>query len=243
MPLTSRPHTADNRAMLDTVRPPGREALVELDARSPAERFRAWPVVKRALDVTMALALLLILVPVLVTIAILIRRSSPGPVLFRQERYGRGRRPFTVLKFRTMDDGVSDDLHRRYIATLVISDSGLDGLKKLTGDPRVTRVGAVLRRTSLDELPQLVNVLRGEMSLIGPRPALDYELEFYEPEHFDRFAVRPGLTGLWQVSGRSELGFCEMLDLDARYAQQTGPMLDASILLRTPGAVVRGRSA
>ncbi|HEV2061037.1 MAG TPA: sugar transferase [Solirubrobacteraceae bacterium] len=203
-----------------------------------------WERAKRTIDIAIALVVLVLLAPLLVLAAIAIRLETPGPLLFRQERYGRGRRPFLVYKFRSMYQGVSPEAHRQYIARLAIDEAGAGpGLKKLTRDPRVTRVGSFLRRTSIDELPQLINVLRGEMSIVGPRPALAYELEFYEPEHYVRFSVRPGLTGLWQVSGRNEIGFIGMLDLDVQYARSTCPELDAKILLRTPGALMRGRAA
>lgn len=191
----------------------------------------------------LAAVLLIVLAPILVLIALVLKLDSPGPVIFRQERCGRDGRRFKVLKFRTMHTNASAEPHRRYIAALAAGEVSEDGLKKLTADPRVTRAGGFLRRTSLDELPQLVNVARGQMSIVGPRPALDYELDFYEARHFERFSVRPGLTGLWQVKGRSELGFREMLDLDVEYARATGPRLDAEILLRTPGTLVRGRAA
>lgn len=208
-------------------------------ARPPSH----WFLVKRAMDIGGASICLLVLAPLLLVVAVTVKLGSRGPLLFRQQRCGRDRRSFTVLKFRTMHDGVSSDLHRRYIAALARDGVVGNGLKKLTADPRIARFGAFLRRTSLDELPQLINVLRGEMSLIGPRPALYYELEYYEAEHFARFDVRPGMTGLWQVSGRSAVGFREMLDLDAEYARTTGPMLDSMILLRTPWAVVGRRAA
>jgi lipopolysaccharide/colanic/teichoic acid biosynthesis glycosyltransferase len=203
-----------------------------------------WPATKRVADVLFAAVLLVALAPLLLAVAIAIRLDTPGPVLFRQERLGRGRRSFTVLKFRTMHDGVSPAAHRRYIAELARGDGDAEGgLKKLTEDPRVTRVGAFLRRTSLDELPQLLNVVRGEMSIVGPRPALEYELEYYEDEHFARFDVRPGLTGLWQVSGRSTIGFLGMLELDVEYARTSSLRRDAAILLRTPLALLRGHAA
>ncbi|HEV2771097.1 MAG TPA: sugar transferase [Solirubrobacteraceae bacterium] len=210
-----------------------------------APNLSPWAVAKRGIDLVVALLLLLLLVPLLALLALLVRLDTPGPVLFRQTRQGRGRRPFTVFKFRTMSHGAAADLHRRYIAQLAQEGSTAPAgeLKKLTADPRVTRAGRVLRKTSLDELPQLINVVRGEMSLVGPRPALDYELEHYRPEHFERFEVRPGITGLWQVSGRSALSFHEMLDLDSEYARRQGPLVDAAILARTPVAVVRGRAA
>ena len=187
-----------------------------------------WALGKRAIDVTLAL---------------LVRLDSTGPVLFRQTRCGRHRRPFTVLKFRTMTDGADHSVHRDYIAALARGGDDADGLKKLTADARVTRVGTLLRRSSLDELPQLFNVLRGDMSIVGPRPAIDYELEHYAPGHWARFDVRPGLTGLWQVSGRSRLGFTEMLALDAEYARRSSLLLDASILVRTPLEILRGRAS
>jgi lipopolysaccharide/colanic/teichoic acid biosynthesis glycosyltransferase len=213
-------------------------------APAPTRYSPAWSRTKRAFDVLLAVVLLVALAPLLLAIALAIRLDTPGPLLFRQQRVGRDRRRFTVLKFRTMHDGVSPAAHRLYIAQLAAGDGAAgDGLKKLTGDPRVTRVGAFLRRTSLDELPQLVNVVRGEMSIIGPRPAIEYELEHYEPEHFARFDVRPGLTGLWQVSGRNTIDFLGMLELDAQYARTTSPRLDALILLRTPLALLRGNAA
>lgn len=200
--------------------------------------------VKRCFDAVFAMCLVLVMLPVLLLIALAIKLDSPGPVLFRQRRHGLHRRSFTVLKFRTMCTNASSELHRQYIAALASdADTGEGGLKKLTVDPRVTRVGRFLRKTSLDELPQLLNVIRGEMSIVGPRPAIEYELEFYSKEDYARFLVRPGLTGLWQVSGRSELGFREMLALDAQYARSASLKTDAMILARTPIALVRGRAA
>ena len=204
----------------------------------------AWATSKRALDVLVAVLLLLVTLPILALVALAVKLDSPGPVLFRQRRFGRGMHEFPVAKFRTMRHGASDDLHKEYIRQLMSAeDADGDGLKKLTRDPRVTRVGRFLRKTSLDELPQLFNVVAGQMSLVGPRPALAYELEHYEPSHYERFSVRPGLTGLWQVSGRSELGFREMLDLDAAYAREAGPAMDLQILARTPMTLVRRHAA
>ena len=202
----------------------------------------SWVSGKRALDTTLAVSLLLILLPLLVLVALAIKLDSRGPVIFRQARLGRGMRQFRVLKFRTMVRDASPELHREYIAKLVAGEEDHE-VKKLTDDPRVTRVGRVLRRLSLDELPQLFNVVAGQMSLVGPRPALEYELDHYEPQHFERFQVRPGLTGLWQVSGRSGLGFREMLDLDTTYARTNGPATDARILLATPVALVKKPAA
>jgi len=211
-------------------------------------------VAKRTFDVLVGVVLLAIAIPLMLIVAVAVRMNSRGPVLFKQRRLGRDMQPFTVLKFRTMVTDSSPELHQRYIAELMSTEPasvvppGVEGngngngngtVKKLTEDPRVTRVGRYLRRVSLDELPQLFNVVGGTMSLVGPRPALEYELQHYSPEHFERFSVRPGVTGLWQVSGRNSLGFREMLDLDAKYAQDATLMTDISILARTPVAAVR----
>lgn len=197
-----------------------------------------------AIDAAVAGVALVLASPLLLLIAAAIKLDSRGPVLFRQRRLGRHARPFTVFKFRSMIDGASSESHQRYLSELCGSATmvGGGGLKKLIDDPRVTRVGAVLRRTSLDELPQLVNVVRGEMSLVGPRPALEYEMRYYRPEHFERFLVRPGLTGLWQVSGRARLGFREMLDLDVEYTRRRSLRLDLRILRLTPKAMMGATS-
>jgi lipopolysaccharide/colanic/teichoic acid biosynthesis glycosyltransferase len=194
---------------------------------------------RRCVDLLLSLALLVLLLPLMLVVALLVKLDSPGPVFFRQRRLGRDKQPFTVIKFRTMFEGAPPRLHQEYIAGLANGRVNGDGLKKLSADPRVTRVGRVLRRLSLDELPQLLNVLAGSMSLIGPRPALEYELEHYQPRHYARFEVRPGITGLWQVSGRNSLGFMEMLDLDVEYATNGTLSTDLRILVRTPGAAVR----
>ena len=193
---------------------------------------------KRVLDVIGSAVALVLLSPLFLLLAIAIVADSGRPVLFRQTRLARGMREFRVLKFRTMKLGATPEMHREYIKKLATGQADAEGLKKLTADPRVTRVGRFLRKTSLDELPQLVNVLIGNMSLVGPRPALEYELEHYQPRHFQRFAVKPGMTGLWQVSGRSELGFTEMLDLDAEYATSGNLLTDIKILLKTPMAAI-----
>jgi lipopolysaccharide/colanic/teichoic acid biosynthesis glycosyltransferase len=168
--------------------------------------------------------------------------------MFRQRRVGRHRRLFVVNKFRSMYDGAGAECHRAYVLELIAG--GIEperhaphGLYKLTADQRVTRVGGVLRRSSADELPQLWNVLRGQMSLVGPRPSIPYELERY-PEHWSpRFDVKPGLTGLWQVSGRSRLTWTEMIELDLEYVERRSVRLNLSILLRTIPAVLRGDGA
>ncbi len=206
--------------------------------------------IKRSVDIIVALLLLVPLLPIMLVVALAVRLDSPGPVLFRQRRLGRDMEPFTVLKFRTMAADSSPELHQRYIAELAGSrpngneqqrenGSGAGEIKKLTADPRVTTVGRILRRVSIDELPQIFNVLGGSMSLIGPRPAIEYELKYYSPLHFRRFDVRPGITGLWQVSGRNRLDFHEMLDLDVRYSEEANLVTDIGILARTPIAAVR----
>jgi len=193
---------------------------------------------KRAIDLVGSTVCLVLLSPLLLVLAVAIVVDSGRPVLFRQVRLARGMREFRVLKFRTMKLGATSEMHQAYIKKLATGQADADSLKKLTADPRVTRVGRFLRRTSLDELPQLVNVLIGNMSLVGPRPALEYELEHYQERHFQRFAVKPGMTGLWQVSGRNELGFTEMLDLDAEYATSGNLLTDIKILLKTPMAAI-----
>jgi lipopolysaccharide/colanic/teichoic acid biosynthesis glycosyltransferase len=193
---------------------------------------------KRTIDLLGSALGLVLLSPVLLVLAVAIVIESGRPVLFRQFRLGRGLREFRVLKFRTMKLGSTSEMHRAYIKKLATGQADDEGLKKLTTDPRVTRVGGFLRKTSLDELPQLVNVLLGQMSLVGPRPALEYELQYYSDDHYARFAVKPGMTGLWQVSGRNELGFAEMLDLDAEYARASNLGTDVKILMKTPAAAI-----
>jgi lipopolysaccharide/colanic/teichoic acid biosynthesis glycosyltransferase len=181
----------------------------------------------------------LLLLPVLGAIAVAVRLDSPGPVLFRQTRIGRGGREFTMLKFRTM---VVDAEARR--GDLLALNQNADGLLfKMADDPRVTRVGRVLRRFSVDELPQLFNVLSGRMSLGGPRPPLPAEVALYDDSVRRRLLVKPGLTGLWQVSGRSDLTWEESVRLDLRYVENWSLLLDIMILWKTGFAVVRARGA
>lgn len=202
------------------------------------------PLPKRAVDVTAAAAALAVLSPLLAVVVVLIRLTSRGPVLFRQERLGWQGRPFTVLKFRTMVVNDDDSALREIVQReLTGAREEEDGSFKLHADPRITRVGRWLRRTSLDEVPQLINILRGQMSLVGPRPALAWEAELFPPEFRRRTDVPPGLTGLWQVRGRSRLSTPEMLRLDVEYVDTRSLGLDLSILLRTPPAVLRGDGA
>ena len=201
----------------------------------------------RALDIGLSVVLLLLLAPIFALIGLAIRFDSAGPVLFRQRRFGRDLKPFQVTKFRTMHHGADHASHRTFVLGLIAGDHPErpnGGPKfKMVGDERVTRLGSVLRRSSLDELPQLWNVLRGDMSLVGPRPPIPYEVEHYPAHWFARFAVKPGVTGLWQVSGRSELALEEMIRLDVDYARRRSLWLNLWILARTIPAVLSGRGA
>lgn len=214
---------------------------------------------KRAVDITLACLLLLCLSPLLLLIAVLIKLDTPGPVFFVQERVGSRRRTvggrtvweigsFRMIKFRSMVCDADPALHEQYIhaytsgAADAVELSG-SPIYKLVDDPRVTRVGRVLRRTSLDEVPQFFNVLRGEMSLVGPRPVPQYEFDDYQDWHKERMAATPGVTGLWQVSGRCANPFDEQMRLDIAYVRNQSPWLDTVILLRTPLAVLSGRGA
>jgi lipopolysaccharide/colanic/teichoic acid biosynthesis glycosyltransferase len=197
---------------------------------------------RRALDLVVASALLLVLAPLMALIALAIRVDSRGPAFFRQRRVGRDQQEFTIFKFRTMRSGADTDPHRRYVQNLIggPASSERGKLYKLSVDDRVTRVGRLLRSWSLDELPQLINVLRGEMALVGPRPVIPYEVEMYPDVYLRRFAVKPGLTGLWQVSGRNERTYDEMVRFDIEYADEASLLLDLRILFKTV-PVVLGR--
>jgi lipopolysaccharide/colanic/teichoic acid biosynthesis glycosyltransferase len=201
-------------------------------------------VAKRALDIVVASVALVILGPAIALMACLVRWTSAGPAFFRQERLGRRGQPFTLLKLRTMRADNDDRIHREYVTSLLAEDQSSaaqrGGLYKLDGDPRITALGAWLRRTSLDELPQLCNVLRGQMSLVGPRPVLPWEAELFQESDRERFDVKPGITGLWQVSGRNKLSYREALALDVEYARRRTVSLDLQILIRTVPAVLRG---
>jgi lipopolysaccharide/colanic/teichoic acid biosynthesis glycosyltransferase len=217
---------------------------------------------KRVLDVTIVLFSLIFLLPLLVVIGIIIKLDSPGPAIFVQERVGARRvkingrthwvaQTFPFFKFRTMRTDVDSKVHEEYMKAYIAGDesklAAQDGKSatsyKLTGDPRVTRVGKFLRATSLDELPQLWNVLRGDMSLVGPRPPIPYEVEVYRKEHFGRFAALPGITGLWQVSGRCETTFEQMIQLDLEYIEMKSIRQDIKILLQTIPAIISERGA
>ncbi|MGA2003104.1 MAG: sugar transferase [Terriglobales bacterium] len=206
---------------------------------------------KRAMDISGSLLLLAILSPVFFIIAAAIKLTSRGPILFRQQRIGEHGTVFTFLKFRSMYVNNDASQHKEYVRQLIAGKASKqptngagEGIFKLTNDPRITPVGNFLRRTSLDELPQFLNVLRGDMSLVGPRPPVPYEVEAYETWHRRRLIeAKPGITGLWQVQGRSRVGFDDMVRLDLRYARDCSPLLDLRILLQTPKAVIAGSGA
>ena len=207
--------------------------------------------IKRLMDVTGSLVLLVLLSPVFFIIAAAIKLTSRGPILFKQQRVGEHGTPFTFLKFRSMYVNNDASKHKEYVRQLIAgqaeknpANGSKEGIFKLTNDPRITRVGSFLRRTSLDELPQFLNVLRGEMSLVGPRPPVPYEVEAYATWHRRRLLeAKPGITGLWQVQGRSRVGFDDMVRLDLQYARLSSPWLDVKILLQTPKAVIAGDGA
>jgi exopolysaccharide biosynthesis polyprenyl glycosylphosphotransferase len=193
---------------------------------------------KRAMDVSISLGGLILLSPFFLLIALLIRLDSPGSVLFKQIRVGKGERLFACYKFRSMHAGADEEKER-----LQDQNEARGAFFKIRRDPRITRLGRLLRRGSLDELPQLFNVLMGHMSIVGPRPAPPSEVQRYQPWHKRRLEVSPGITGLWQVSGRSELTFDEMVLLDLYYIENWSPMLDIQIMLRTLPTVISGEGA
>jgi lipopolysaccharide/colanic/teichoic acid biosynthesis glycosyltransferase len=225
--------------------PPPNPALYP-DTRSDSRKGSL--MIKRAIDIVGSATLLIVLSPLMAAIAIAVKLTSPGQILFRQERVGRQGRKFTFLKFRSMRSGSSTAIHQEYVTKLIKGSedaaSNGDGVYKIKDDPRVTPLGRFLRKTSLDELPQLFNVLSGEMSLVGPRPAIPYEVASYDVWHRRRFLeVKPGITGLWQVTGRSRTKFDDMVRLDLRYAISWSLWMDAKILLQTPRAVIGGSGA
>lgn len=219
---------------------------------------------KRVLDVTMATLALLLIWPLMLTLILIVKLDSPGSAFFSQERVGVRRRrkngkvywervPFTCYKFRSMRSDADPNLHRKFIEAYIAGDDARMAAVqpdkngktkyKLNGDPRITNIGRFLRKTSLDELPQLWNVLNGDMSLVGPRPAIPYELENYSSWHMRRFEAIQGMTGLWQVEGRGELGFNDMVRLDIEYTERQSFWLDLKILFGTIPAVLMNRGA
>ncbi len=213
----------------------GRPGTAEADeCRHTPNPLPFW---KRALDIACLLFLAPALVPVMVFVAMAVRFSSRGGVLFRQERIGLRGKPFTLFKFRTMKQCAETESHQEYLSTLIHSDVPME--KMDANDKRVSKFGAILRASGLDELPQVFNILRGEMSLVGPRPCIRYEYEQYLPEHRERLNAVPGLTGLWQVNGKNRTTFPEMVAFDVRYAKTLSPGQDILILFRTFPVVFR----
>jgi lipopolysaccharide/colanic/teichoic acid biosynthesis glycosyltransferase len=222
----------------------------ELTHRQPLDRVAGEPllpsITRRLMDLVVASAMIVLLSPLLIAVAIAIRLDSRGPALFRQRRVGYGESAFTIFKFRSMRSDADPRGHRDYVTALIkgkAADGGRKNLYKLAVDDRITPVGRWIRRWSLDELPQLFNVVSGDMALVGPRPAIPYEVDEYPSWYLDRFAVKPGLTGLWQVSGRNERTYEEMVRLDIEYAERRSLLLDLSILARTPLTVLARRGA
>lgn len=199
---------------------------------------RRYAISKRGIDILGGLVLLIVLSPIWLIAALLVRTTSPGPVLFKQTRLGRGGKPFTCLKFRSMVEDAED----KKVTLLHLNEIG-GPVFKMRSDPRVTPVGKWLRKLSIDELPQLLNVLRGDMSLVGPRPSLPTEVAQFSTEQRLRMAVQPGITGLWQVSGRSQLTFEQWMMLDLEYIERRSILFDTKILLRTIPAVALQRGA
>ena len=231
---------------------PGRPSNPALypDLSSHDRGKRPLLIMKRGIDIVGGILMALLCAPFCLLIAIAIKATSKGPVLFRQRRVGQYGKQFTFLKFRSMYVNNDHSVHKEFVTQLINKEMNRkesnrdDRVYKLTSDTRITKIGKFLRRTSLDELPQFLNVLTGDMSLVGPRPPIPYELAAYQTWHRRRLLeVKPGITGLWQVTGRSTVDFDEMVRLDLRYATSWSPLLDMKILLRTPLAVIKGSGA
>ena len=245
--LTVRLHVHSGLAANSAQALPGSDPLVA-EIQLARRRATVREFLKRMLDVVASLAMLVLLSPVFLVLAVLVRLTSPGPVLFKQTRIGEMAKPFTMLKFRSMQAKAAPGIHQQFVTDFIKSGGkgqpGGESFFKIKSDPRITPIGLFLRKTSLDELPQLWNVLRGEMSLVGPRPPLQYELEQYRSWHWRRvLEAKPGMTGLWQVEGRSRTTFDEMVRLDLRYVRNRSLWTDIRILLATPRAVVTGKGA
>ena len=244
---------------------------IELDSVRSFDQYAIGPVIsgrwlyyasKRLLDIFLASLALILLSPLLLLIAILVRLTSPGPALFIQERVSARRRTmdqkaywqqylFRCYKFRSMVCNADSSIHQKYVEALINSDQeGLSSMQgettqatKLVNDPRITRLGRFLRKSSLDEVPQFWNVVKGDMSLVGPRPAIPYEVEMYKNWHLQRLKAKPGVTGLWQVTARSSAAFDEMILLDLQYIEKQSFWLDLVILVKTPWVVISSKGA
>jgi lipopolysaccharide/colanic/teichoic acid biosynthesis glycosyltransferase len=238
------------------VEPPTRPSI---NPRPPSVFYRA---LKRLLDLVVSVSTLIVMIPILAICGILVRLESKGPVIYKQKRVGLKKEvdadgeeieldEFDFLKLRTMHYDADPTVHRDYVQAFIQKDEakmnsiqGKDSsTRKLVGDERVTTVGKLLRRSSLDEFPQLWNVIRGDMSLVGPRPALSYETDIYEDWHHQRLLVKPGVTGLWQVTSRSSAEFDEMVRMDIWYIKHRSFLLDLKILLKTPLALLSAKGA
>jgi len=220
----------------------------EMQKRETARRFPL--AIKRCIDVVGSAAALVFFSPIFAAVALAVKITSKGPVLFKQERLGQHGTKFTVLKFRSMRTDCDAKIHQKYVEQFIAgkvdgkSNSSEQPVYKIQKDPRITSIGQFIRKTSLDELPQFWNVLRGDMSLVGPRPSLAYEYRAYELWHRRRvLEIKPGITGLWQVEGRSRTRFDDMVRLDLKYARVWSVWLDLRILAQTPGAVIQGTGA
>ncbi len=233
------------------------DSVLYMDLTLEAKRKKTFLVLKRVIDFTVSALLLAVCSPLFLLIALAIKATSMGPVFFRQKRIGQHGKQFIFLKFRSMYAGSNEHVHKKFVTSLITDrsredapdiedalDVEIESQYKIKDDARITRLGRFLRKTSLDELPQLLNVLKGEMSLVGPRPAIPYEVEVYQTWHRHRvLAAKPGITGIWQVTGRSRVKFDEMVRMDLRYAMAWSLWLDLKILLQTPFAVIRGTGA
>jgi lipopolysaccharide/colanic/teichoic acid biosynthesis glycosyltransferase len=225
------------------------ETRIKTIEKELSDRIGFSAMAKRAIDIIVSSFVLIFGLPFYLLLALFIKLTSEGPVLYVQDRIGENQHPFRMLKFRTMTNGNNDQVHRRFAEDFINGHSngngnGKNGAKndvfKIVDDPRVTSIGRFLRKTSLDELPQFINVLRGEMSIVGPRPPLTYELDHYQEWHKRRLTVRPGLSGLWQVSGRSTVPFDEMVMLDLYYIDNWSLLLDVKIIARTLPVMLSG---
>ena len=245
LPFTAAAATYPDQLLEDLARET--RAAPDFDAllrREPAGGGRRGYVLKRTVDIVGALLAIVLFAPLMAVIAIAIAATSPGPVIFRQIRLGKNGLPFVFYKFRSMRTGVDDSVHRQFVAQLIKGKTPAAGearpVYKMRADPRITPIGKWIRKLSIDELPQLFNVLRGDMSLVGPRPPLPYEAAHYQPWHLRRIlALQPGITGLWQVDGRSRVTFDEMVRMDLRYINHCSLAMDLRILLKTVVVVVR----
>ena len=210
--------------------------------RTPADLY---PIAKRLFDVFIAVLMLIVAAPIMLIVAIAIKLDSNGPVIFRQTRIGKNHQPFTFYKFRSMYTKNDASVHQQFVKNLINGSSAdtSSATYKLTCDKRITRVGCFIRKTSLDELPQLFNVIKGDMSMVGPRPPIPYEVAEYKEWHHRRLAVAPGITGLWQVQGRSLVSFDDMVKMDIAYAEKRSLTLDVALLAQTIPAVLSGRGA